>query len=195
MPHIDARESLLVVIDAQTDFYGIDRRDVDHVAKERVLDRVAWVCGVAAALDVPIVVTEEDAETNGPTADQIVRQLPPGAPRLDKVVYGAGGNPAIVEAVDTTGRSTAILLGMETDVCVAHSALDLAERGLRVVVVHDAVFSAGSAHEFGLARLRQEDVELVSAKELYYEWLRDLPTTRAFEQANPAIPEPPGFHL
>lgn len=195
MPHVHASACVLVVIDAQPDFYASQRIDVDQPAKDSALDRAAWVCSVAVALSIPVVATEEDAESNGSTAQQIAQHLPPGTPRFDKVVYGVGGNPPILAAVDATGRSTAVLIGMETDVCVAHSAIDLREHGLRVIVVQDAVFSAGAAHEFGLARLRQEGVELLSAKELYYEWLHDLPATRAFESANPAIADPPGFHL
>jgi nicotinamidase-related amidase len=88
-----------------------------------------------------------------------------------------------------------VLVGMETDVCVTHSALGFVEQGRRVVVIHDAVFSAGVSHGHGLARLRQEGIELMSAKELYYEWLRDLPTVLAFDAAHPDLASPPGFSL
>ena len=195
MPRLDASNSVLVVIDAQDGFYPDSRTDVDHAAKSAVLERVAWVCAVGVALGVPVVVTEEDAETNGPTSPQIARRLPHETPVLVKTVFGAADNPAIESAVRETGRQTVVLVGMETDVCVAHSAIGFQERGLRVVVVHDAVFSAGAAHAHGLARLRQERVELLSAKELYYEWLRDLPSVRAFDEANPDLTEPPGFSL
>jgi hypothetical protein len=32
------------------------------------------------------------------------------------------GNPDILAAIEATGASTAVLVGLETDVCVAHSA-------------------------------------------------------------------------
>ncbi len=195
MPHVDASDSVLVVIDAQDGFYPDSRTDVDQAAKSAVLDRVAWVCAVGVALGLPVVVTEEDADVNGPTAPQIARRLPDRTPVLVKSVFGAADNPEIECAVNDTGRSSVVLLGMETDVCVAHSAIGFQARGLRVIVVHDAVFSAGPAHGHGLARLRQEGVELLSAKELYYEWLRDLPSVRAFDEANPDLTQPPGFSL
>ncbi len=91
-----------------------------------------------------------------------------------KTVFGAATTRAIDAAVRRSGRSTVVLVGMETDVCVAQSAIGWRDSGLRVVVVHDAVFSAGPAHEFGLSRMTRERIELVSAKELYYEWLRTL---------------------
>ncbi len=195
MPLIDATDSLLLVVDAQTDFYPRERTDVDQRAKEAALDVVAWVCGVADALDVPVVVTEEDAATNGPTAAQIRARLPQGAQVFDKTVFGAADNSPIAEAVRVSSRRTVVLLGMETDVCVAQSALGFAALGLTAVVVRDAVFSAGAAHDHGLKRLAQEGIALISAKELYYDWVHDLASARAFEHANPELVTPPGFSL
>ncbi|MEI6374488.1 MAG: isochorismatase family protein [Actinomycetes bacterium] len=195
MPHIDVADSALLIIDAQPDFYPPTRADVDHEAKERALDRMGWVTGVAAGLKVPIVVTEEDSATNGTTAPQITRYLSLEVSAFSKNVFGAADNPDIANALATLARPCIVIIGMETDVCVMHTALSLRERGYRAVVVFDAVFSAAAAHGYGLARLRQEGVELVSAKELYYEWLRDLPSVRAFDAAHPELTSPPGFSL
>jgi nicotinamidase-related amidase len=195
MPHVTAAACVLLVIDSQDGFYPPTRTDVDHAAKSAVLDRVGWVCGLAGAIEVPIVVTEEDADGNGRTAPQVRAHLADSVPVFDKQVFGAADQPDIAAAVAATGREVVVLVGMETDVCVAHSALGFVEQGRRVIVIHDAVFSAGAAHGHGLARLRQEGIELISAKELYYEWLRDLPTVRAFDAAHPDLATPPGFSL
>lgn len=195
MPHVNRDDCVLVVIDAQPGFYGPERADVDRQAHAAALARCAWVAGVAAALDVPIVVTEEDAPTNGPTASEITAALPVGTPVFDKTVFGADDNPEIDAAVRGHGRGTVVLAGTETDICVAHSAIGWRGAGLRVVVVHDAIHSAGEGHRNGLNRLWQEGVELISAKELYYEWLRSLPMVRAFDTAHPDLATPPGFSL
>jgi len=195
MPHLDVDDCVLVVIDAQPGFYPDSRADVDRALFARALDRSAWVAGVAAALGVPVVLTEEDAATNGPTYDPIAGAVPSGSPVLVKRVFGADANPEIDSAVRDHGRTAVVLVGLETDVCVAHSALGWAAAGMRVVVVHDAVYSAGEGHANGLARLRSEGVEMLSAKELYYEWLRDLPSVRAFDAAHPDLATPPGFSL
>jgi len=195
MPHLDVDDCVLVVIDAQPGFYPGSRDDVDRALFARALDRSAWVAGVAAALGVPVVLTEEDAATNGPTYDAIARAVPPGSPALVKQVFGADANPEIDSAVRDHGRPAVVLVGLETDVCVAHSAIGWAAAGMRVVVVHDAVYSAGEGHANGLDRLRAEGVEMLSAKELYYEWLRDLLRVRAFDAAHPDLATPPGFSL
>lgn len=195
MPHLGAADSVLVIIDAQPGFYGPSRSDVDRGHFASVLARAAWVASVATALGVPAVLTEEDAATNGPTFEAIRSAVTPDAPVLVKDVFGADANPPIDDAVRRHGRGAVVLVGLETDVCVAHSAIGWLAGGLRPVVIHDAVYSAGEGHANGIARLRDEDVELISAKELYYEWLRDLPSVRAFDAAHPDLATPPGFSL
>jgi nicotinamidase-related amidase len=188
-------ESVLLVIDTQEDFYGDERADVDRAALGLFVQRVAWVTGLARALAVPVVVTEEDPGTNGPTSPRVQALLPPGAPVLVKPVFAAGDNPPISAALAATGRTSVVIAGLETDVCVAHSAVSLAESGYRVTAVADALFSPGAAHGHGLARLRAEGVQLLSAKELFYDWTRALADVRALVHANPELEPPPGFSL
>ncbi|MGA1146851.1 MAG: hypothetical protein ACO3YU_07615, partial [Candidatus Nanopelagicales bacterium] len=71
MPHLDVDDCVLVVIDAQPGFYRPNRTDVDPDLFEAALARSAWVAGLATALGVPVVLTEEDAGNNGQTAEGI----------------------------------------------------------------------------------------------------------------------------
>jgi hypothetical protein len=121
--------------------------------------------------------------------------LPPHTPVFSKSSYGLADCPDIMAAVAAAGRRTAVLAGFETDVCVTHSAVGLAEAGYRVVVAEDAVYSPFGAHAPGTARLRDLGFELVHCKGVYYDWARTLAATRAFEQANPQLASPPGFTL
>lgn len=84
---------------------------------------------------------------------------------------------------------------METDVCVAHSAIGLLDRGWRITVVSDATFSPGAMHDHGLRRICDAGGTVIHAKGVYYEWVRTLEAARAFEAANPELAEPPGFSL
>ncbi len=178
--------SLLIVVDAQPGFAP---------TAADVIARIAWLVGVAAALGVPVVVTEEDPERNGATEPAIRDQLPEGTPTLTKPTFGLADVPAILDAVEATGRRTAVIAGMETDVCVAQSALGLLDRGYRVAVVADATFTPGAMHEHGLRRISEAGASVVHAKGVYYEWVRTLDAARAFERAHPELAEPPGFRL
>jgi nicotinamidase-related amidase len=182
---LERDDSLLVVIDAQP---GFGPADV-------VVARIAWLTGVASALGVPVVITEEDPARNGPTAPEILARAPAGAVAHVKPVFGLADVPVILGAVEALYRRTAVLAGFETDVCVTHSALGLLDRGYRVAVVTDATGSPGGMHELGLRRMRDAVAVLVHAKGVYYEWVRTLEAARAFEATHPDLAAPPGFSL
>jgi nicotinamidase-related amidase len=183
---LERDDSLLIVVDAQP---GFDATAADVVA------RIAWLVGVSDALGVPVVATEEDPARNGTTEPAIAKRLPSATPVLTKPTFGLADVPAILDAVDATGRRTAVIAGMETDVCVAQSALGLLDRGYRVAVVADATFSPGAMHDHGLRRIVEAGGSVVHAKGVYYEWVRTLDAARAFERDHPELAEPPGFRL
>lgn len=195
MPLLDRNDSLLLVIDAQESFYGPSRSDVDPHELQRAFDRAGWLAAAAVALDVPIVVTEEEAAHNGPTAQGISRHLPADAPVLAKRYFGAPDNPEIMAEIERTGRSTAIVVGLETDVCVTHTSLLLQERGYRVAVAEDCLYSPGAAHAAGLRRLRDSGVEQLTAKGVFFDWVRDVSVLESTCANNPVLDHPPGFHL
>jgi nicotinamidase-related amidase len=179
MPLVDRADSLFVVIDAQEGFYGGDGLPASDGDRAReALARMTWLARVARRLGVPAVLTEEDPERNGDTFAPIAG-LFADAPALVKPTFGLMGTPEIVERIESAGRGTAVLVGFETDVCVAQSAIGLHDRGMRVVVVEDAVFSPGEMHAHGLARMTAEGVELNHCKGLAYEWTRTLGESRS----------------
>jgi nicotinamidase-related amidase len=189
---LDRDDCLLLVIDAQSAFYGLAG---EPEGLRIALDRAAWLAGVATALGVPAVVTEEDATRNGPTAARILAALPTDVPVYDKAVFGAADAPEILAGLDATGRRTVVLVGLETDVCVSHTALGLLDRGWRVATVADATFAPGDTHAAGLRRISDAGSAIVHAKGVYYEWIRTLESARAFELEHSALTDPPGFKL
>jgi nicotinamidase-related amidase len=172
---LDVEQSLLIVVDLQEGWFS-DR--LTDAMRERLFSRAAWLTAAARALQVPIVITEEDAARNGRTAEVVAQHLPPDAPRFSKVTFDLASTPQILTAVEETGRRTAVLVGTETDVCIAQSALGLTERGFRVIVVSDAVASPDEDHHLGLQRLQQHSIELMTVKSVFYEWTRTVPRAR-----------------
>jgi nicotinamidase-related amidase len=178
VPLLDASECVLIVIDLQPDFYA-NRADVDERLLSAVVARAASLVGLAAALSIPMLVTEEEPNRNGATAREVMARLPAGTPVFDKPVFDLAADADIWAAVERTGRTHAVLAGLETDVCVLHSALGLIERGLTVSAVVDAVFSPEPEHRIGLERMRAGGVDLLTTKMAFYDWTRT--PTRALE--------------
>jgi nicotinamidase-related amidase len=188
VPLLDPSQCVLVVIDAQPGFYAADElSEAQRAAAESALARARWLATLAARLGIPVVVTEEDEERNGPTEAGLRRALPPGTPVLDKPTFAATGSPEIMSAIRATQRPVAVLVGYETDVCVAQSAVGLLEAGLRVIVVEDATFSPGPMHARGLARAVRDGAELDHTKGVGYEWVRTVEASRGVIDADPDL--------
>ena len=184
MPLIDAEDSVLLVIDTQPGFV----QKVEPRIGEETVDRIRWLVRVAAALRVPLVVTEEEPARNGGTVEQIDALIPADVTRHVKPTFGLAATPAIMSDLEGHARRTAVLCGLETDVCVAQSAMGLADAGWRVAVVEDAVASPGDAHAQGLTRMRDAGIELLGVKALSYEWLRTVEAAAALDDV---LAEPP----
>ena len=179
MPLLDRDDSVLVVVDAQPGF--LPAGDADETVA-----RIGWLVAVAGVLGIPVVVTEEEPERHGATDPRIGA----GSAVFRKPTFGLASTPEILAAVEATGRRTVVLVGAETDVCVAQSAIGLHEAGFTCAVVEDASFSPGEMHERGLARIAAEGIARNHAKGVTYEWLRTVEDAHATLR-DPALPAPP----
>jgi nicotinamidase-related amidase len=173
---IDVDDSVLIIVDVQPPFLDKLPREDSQLLR----NRICWLIGVAGWLHVPLVVTAEDIAREGGVDPQVVRALPAGIRMHNKMVFDLAADPAILTAIAQTGRKTAVLVGLETDVCVAHSALGLLGHGYQVAVVADAAGSPGMAHGFGLERAAGAGALVTSVKSLFYEWMRTVERARQF---------------
>ena len=188
---IRAEDSVLVVIDVQENF--LEKLEPDQ--RKSVLDRIVWLVGVANWLRIPVIVTVEDLKKFRAPSLQLQGALTPDTPVMNKMIFGLADQPDILAAVIQTQRKTVVLVGLETDVCVTHSALGLASRDFRVIVVSDGTCSPGSGHDAGLARMRDAGITVTNMKGIFYEWMRTVEQTRRFDAECPTHVPPKGLIL
>jgi nicotinamidase-related amidase len=181
------------VIDTQPGFFA--KTDPERTNALDAVDKAVWLASVAHELEIPAVVTEEAPDDEGATVPRLLERLGAGVPVLTKPAFGLAACPDIVHEILQTRRSTAVLIGFETDVCVLQSAVGLKDMGFRTVVVADASYTQGERqHEFGLRRMQQLGVEIVHAKGIAYEWMRTVDvaneTRRAVSASRQPAPRP-----
>jgi nicotinamidase-related amidase len=176
---VDVGDSVLVVIDIQDNF--LDKYDT--AVSKPLLEKVVWLLKLASCLQVPVVAMAEDINNAGNLNSTVLDALPNETKVHNKNAFGLAGNPEILADVEATGKNTAILVGTETDVCVAQSALGLMECGYRVVVLKDAIATTAGDELTGLNRMRDAGAAISSVKAITYEWLRSVQnTTELFEK-------------
>jgi nicotinamidase-related amidase len=169
---LDHRRCCLVVIDVQAYFLGklpLDQRDP-------LVARIAWLMRAANALEIPILATAEDIQHSGPLVPELETLLPAGNLVFNKMIFGLHDQPDIRAAVKAVGRDQFVLTGLESDVCVSHSAFGLRDAGYQVAVAMDACGSPPPHHDLAMTRLANAGMTVTTVKGVYYEWLRDLET-------------------
>lgn len=116
-------------------------------------------------------------EKIGPDAVRLVpvleRFVPP-AQVLDKHVYSPWTEGRLGLAVRRAGIDSAVITGGETDVCVLATALGAIDRGLRVVLVADALCSSSDETHDALMELYlkrfSEQIEVATTDEVLGRW-------------------------
>lgn len=176
-------DSVLVVIDIQDHFLN----KYDIAVSKPLLEKVVWLLKITEPLHVPVVAMAEDIDNAGNLNSAILNAMPNEVKVHNKNAFGLAGNPDILADVETTNRKTAILVGTETDVCIAQSALGLMECGYQVVVLKDAVATTAGDEQIGLNRMHDAGVVISSVKALTYEWLRTVQNTTAFFEKFPQL--------
>lgn len=181
---IDRDDSILLVIDLQDGF-------LVRLSPERrlaVLDHSRFVVQAAARFSVPVFVTVEDPGRNGMTADAVYGCITPPVPQRDKRIFGLCSQDDLRHAILDQPKRTAILVGMDTDVCVLHTAVGLVNEGFRAVIVSDATEAPARARDQGLERAVFLGAEIVSARGLYYEWMRSIDGLAMIESGGAIVP-------
>ena len=161
MPLLNLRNALLLVIDLQA-------RLVPAIHDgSRMATNAARLLEAGRLLDVPVVVTEQNAAKLGPTVPELA-DIPPA---IAKMSFDACAEPAVLEAL--SGDGEIVVCGCEAHVCVAQTVLTLLEHRRRVVVVQDAVGSrAPESHAVAINRLAAYGAEIVTTEMVLFEWLR-----------------------
>ena len=103
--------------------------------------------GAAAELRAPVIVTEQYPKGLGGTVSPLRELLADaGVKPIEKMAFSACNEPTFVEALKETKADAAIIIGMETHICVFQTVRDLAARGVRVDLPIDGVVSRRHPH-------------------------------------------------
>ncbi len=159
------RTSALLVVDIQDRLLPAVRDGEGVVAKARTLLKAA------AAMGVPILASEQYPQGIGHLVPAIAELIPPGA-TLEKLHFSCLSDADFSRRFSNLGRTQAVVVGLESHVCVLQTVEQLLERHCDVFVVADAVSSRTAAsYEFALRRLEAAGARVVTAEMVVFEWL------------------------
>ncbi len=140
--------------------------------KERLVRNAQLLVRLANILDLPVIVSTQYEKGLGKTAEEISLLLPE-LKALDKLEFSCFGNSEYCSQVGKfDGRTTLLLCGMETHICVMQTALGALNQGLNVHVAADAVSSRTELNwKLGLNRMQAAGTVISSTEMMIYELL------------------------
>lgn len=177
---LDKNRSALVLIDFQEKLFP-------YVYEyQRVLARVDLLLSAANLLQIPMLLTEQYPKGLGGTIEAIRKHLPQN-PALEKMEFSCLSAPGFRERLSALQRDQIVLAGIETHICLAQTALELASSGGNVFVVADAASSRRPLDaQIALQRLERSGLTVTTAEAVVFEWLRRA-GTEEFKAIQPKL--------
>ncbi len=181
---LDPEQCALVVVDIQEKLLpAIANKDL-LVKNTQLLIRLAGM------LKLPIIVSTQYKRGLGDTVPEIASLVSDAIP-LDKTEFGCFNNEGFCSAVKTLSgnRTTVLLCGMETHICVMQTALGAMNQGYLVHVASDAVGSRSEwNYHIGLNRMQDAGAVISSTEMMMYELLRSS-SSPIFKELLPYLKE------
>jgi nicotinamidase-related amidase len=165
---LEAEQCALIVVDLQ------EKLLPPIWQKERLVKNAQLLIRLAGILKIPAIVTTQYAKGLGNTVPEIASLLPENAP-IDKLMFSCFGSDVFCSLLKRLPgqRTTVLLCGMETHICVMQTALGALREGYVVHVASDAVSSRAEWNwHVGLDRMRAAGAVISSTEMVIYELLR-----------------------
>lgn len=159
-------DSLLLIIDVQ------ERLAPAMDNPREVITGCTALVGVAAKLNVPVIITEQYPKGLGQTMIDIRQAAGDRAVYLQKMEFSCAANPEIMNHLKNSGKKQIVIAGVEAHICVTQTALALQQAGYEVFVVSNASSSRDPLQTVvAFQRLLKNGIDVVSSEMVIFEWL------------------------
>ncbi|HUI53284.1 MAG TPA: hydrolase [Terriglobales bacterium] len=165
---LEADRCALIVVDIQ------EKLLPPIFQKDRLLKNSQLLIRLAGILKIPALLTTQYAKGLGNTTPEIASLLSEVQP-IDKHMFSCFGSDAFCSTLKRLpgNRTTVLLCGMESHICVMQTALGGLREGYIVHVASDAVSSRTEWNwKIGLERMRAAGAVISSTEMILYELLR-----------------------
>jgi len=145
---------------------------------DRVSNTIVKILHCAQVIGLPVIANTQYKKGLGPYVEEI-ETLMADIPRPDKLEFNALANVETRKLVNDlpVTVNTAILVGVETHICIYQTALGLLDMGITPWIVADGVSSRTQENSrLGLARLERMGAAVGPAEMIIYELVKKAGT-------------------
>lgn len=179
---LEAEQCALVVIDIQ------EKLLPPIYEKEQLVRNAGLLIRAAGILKIPALLSTQYAKGLGGTVPEIASLLS-GTDAIDKTLFSCFGSEAFCASLKRLPgkRTTLLLCGMESHICVTQTALGALREGYLVHIASDAVSSRTKWNwKIGLQRMRAAGAVISSTEMIIYELMR-ASSSSAFKELLPHL--------
>jgi nicotinamidase-related amidase len=165
---LDPEQTVLIVVDIQ------EKLLPPIFQKDQLIRNAQLLIRLASILEMPALMTTQYSKGLGTTVPEISSLLPGVAP-IDKLMFSCFGSDVFCSTLKLLpgNRTSVLLCGMESHICVMQTALAAMREGYLVHVATDAVSSRSEWNwKMGLDRMQAAGAVLSSTEMAIYELLR-----------------------
>lgn len=177
---LQVQDCMVMVVDIQQRLFSA----MEEGLRPGVARNARILLEASRVLDMPVVVTEQYPRGLGETIPELAEQVR-GIHRYEKISFSCWRDPAIRKRVETLGRRTVIVTGIEAHVCVFQTVLDLLMAGYRVAAVSDAVCSRRASDRLDALREMGRAGALVYSTEMIVFMLLEKAGSTQFKMLAP----------
>ncbi|ORX37939.1 Isochorismatase hydrolase [Kockovaella imperatae] len=167
------RNTVLLICDIQEKFrhaiYGFDS----------VVHTTLKVLKCAKLLEIPAIVSEQNPKALGSTVDTLVSEIQalPSHSTFSKTKFSMI-IPEVEEELKKAKYENAIILGIESHVCVLQTTLDLLRSNISVYVLADGISSCNRQEvPIAMDRMRQAGAYITTSESILFELMNDAKTS------------------
>ncbi len=158
----------LIIVDIQERLFAA----MEPERKDSVLANTRLLLQLAKTMDLPVLVTEQYPRGLGGTIPPVMDELPPGCEPFEKLIFSSWRADGLAERFRETGARCAIVIGMESHVCVLGTVIDMLAEDIAVHVPRDAVISRTRENfDTGLALMDRAGAFISSTETIIFQML------------------------
>lgn len=125
------------------------------------------------ALEIPIILLEQNPEKLGDTVSELTNQLN-GVQPISKYTFNACEAPDFELAIKNMKIDTWLVCGIEAHICVYQTARGLIDMGYKVELVSDCVSSRSASNvKLGINRMKDAGASITGLEMCLYELVED----------------------
>lgn len=159
-------DTLFLIIDIQ-------ERLLPAVSESEEVEKYSTILAQAAKiLNIPLIISEQYPKGLGSTISSILEAMPENTKVIEKYSFSCMKNDELARELKASRASQVVISGIESHICVAQTALDLASIGIQVQILQDGVSSRNPANKSNaLSRMSRAGITISNTESALFELL------------------------